>query len=349
MNAFRSRLGLRAAPLLLLAACSSSAADDTPTVGGQGVESSGDRDTDDGVGESESSDFDASSSGNDNDGPATTGTSTGGTPPPSAGFAPCPEKLPQSWVLCEDFEAIEDPTKTFFEFQDGDGAFVIGTGDAASGEHSMRTKYREGVEGSGWLSVAIGRNPVVYGDRPNAAATGDFTEVYWRFRVKTQAGWPDIGLGHFTSATVLASSEWTQAMVARLRSDGDNVVLLAEPTTCIDGESVSCAGFEDAMGQKPLGGLIGAMPIFSQAAADEWHCVEAHVVLNTPGAADGVFEFWVDDMLENGAYQLDWRGTWAEYGINLVTLENFWPGGAPADLERAVDDLVISTSPIGCE
>jgi hypothetical protein len=349
MNAFCLRLGLCAAPLLPLASCSSPA-DDTPAVSGQGVESSGDRGTDDGVAESESSDFDSTSTGEDDeDDSDTTGSSTGVPPGPSAGYAECPDALPEAWVLCEDFEAIEDPTKTFFEFQDGDGAFVLGQGDAASGTRSMRTKYREGVEGSGWLSVAIGRNPVVYGDRPNAAAGGDFTEIYWRFRVKTQAGWPDIGLGHLTSATVLASSEWTQAMVARLRSDGDNVVLLAEPTTCIEGGAVSCTGFEDAMGQKHLGGLVGAMPIFSQAAADEWHCVEAHVVLNTPGLADGVFEFWVDDTLENGAYQLDWRGTWAEYGINLVTLENFWPGGAPADLERAVDDLVISTAPIGCE
>jgi hypothetical protein len=349
MTTFRPRFGLGAAPLLLLAACSSPA-DDSSAPTGQAYDSSSDSpggEDDEATG---AADVDASSSSDDGDEPDTSGTTTGGAPPPpSAGFPVCPDELPTGWVLCEDFEGIDDPAKSFFEFQGGDGAFVLGTGDAASGERSMRTKHRAGVEGSGWLSVAIGRNPVVYGDRPNAAADGNFQEIYWRFRVKTQAGWPDIGLGHLTSATVLASSEWTQAMVARLRSDGDNVVLLAEPTSCIEGESVSCAGFDDAMGQKNLGGLVGAKPIFASAAADEWHCVEAHVVLNTPGDSDGVFEFWVDDELENGAYTLDWRGSWDAYGINLVTLENFWPGGAPVDLERAIDDLVISTAPIGCD
>lgn len=344
MTAFRSWFGVRAAPLLLLIACSSTAS--APTGADDG--SSGEASTDGGDGIGDEQGHETSSSG-DHDDPGTTSTTTGGALPPSAGYALCPDPLPESWVLCEDFEEVEDLSKVFFEYQDGDGAFVLGAGDAASGERSMRTKYHKGIEGAGWLSAAIGANPVVYGDRPNAAAGGNFDAIYWRFRVKTQAGWPDVGLGHLTSATVLASSEWTQAMVARLRSDGDNVVLLADPISCIEGGAVACAGFEDTMGQKGLGGLVGATPIFSEAAADQWHCVEAHVALNTPGAIDGVFEFWVDGALENGAYDLDWRGTWGEYGINLVTLENLWPAGAPADLERAVDDLVISTAPIGCD
>ncbi len=350
MTAFRPRFGLRAAPLLLLLSCSSTALAPDGATGSQD-DSSGAASSDSNQGGDDEVGAQSGSSGEAGDAEVSTGgdATTGGAPPPSAGFAVCPESLPASWVLCEDFEHVDDPAKVFFEYQDGDGAFVLGIGDAASGERSMRTKYRSGVEGGGWLSVAIGENPVVYGDRPNAAAEDDFQAIYWRFRVKTQAGWPDVGFGHLTSATVLATSDWTQAMVARLRSDQDSVVLFADPITCVAADSVACAGYEDVAGQKGLGGLSGATPIFAAEAADQWHCVEAHVALNTVGASDGVFEFWVDGALENGAYDLDWRGTWADYGLNLVTLENLWPGGAPGDLERAVDDLVISTEPIGCD
>lgn len=334
----------------LLPACSSIAAD-APVTTGSVQDSSGDSSDEDESGDDDEDDEDPhGTAGTPDDDTSGGGDSSSGDPPaPSAGFPVCPEPLPPSWVLCEDFEGVDDLSKIFFEYQDGDGAFVLGDGDAASGRRSMRTIHRAGVEGAGWLSAAIGRNPAVYGDTPNAAADGDFQSIYWRFRVKTQAGWPDAGLGHLTSASVFASAEWTQAMVARLRSDGDNVVLLADPISCVEGDAVACVGFEDVNGQKGLGPLVGATPLFSAADADQWRCVEAHVVLNTPGAADGVFEFWVDGALENGAYDLDWRGTWADYGINLVTLENLWPGGAPTDLERSIDDLVISTEPIGCD
>ena len=71
--------------------------------------------------------------------------------------------------------------------------------------------------------------------------------------------------------------------------------------------------------------------------------------LNTPGDFDGVFELWVDERLEAGSEGVDWRGSWAAFGLNLLSLENLWVGGAPADLDRWFDDLVISTGPIGCD
>ena len=51
--------------------------------------------------------------------------------------------------------------------------------------------------------------------------------------------------------------------------------------------------------------------------------------LNTPGVSDGVFEFWVDDELQNSSHDLDWRGTWTEYGLNLVTVQNSGTAARP--------------------
>jgi hypothetical protein len=256
--------------------------------------------------------------------------------------------LPPEWVFCADFEDVTDLAETFFEYQDADGAFVPVEGDAASGLRSMEATYAEGVEGAGWLSVAFGRNPIVFGAAPHYAEGSDFQEIYWRLRVRTEPGWPDIGPRHLSRAAAFAAEDWLQAMSARLRSEGDGTVLVADPTSCVAGDTVACSAYEDAS-ERSLGALAGAFPLFSSKESGEWHCVEAHVVLNTPGLADGVLEFWIDDELQNTRSDLDWRGSWTGFGLNLVTIENRWTGGAPKELRRRVDDLVISTAPIGCD
>jgi hypothetical protein len=341
----------RAASLLLLAAaCSSPAVEGIATLDPPAGSSDGSSDR--GTSEDESGDGGASDGEPGSTGAADEGTGSdeGESGAPTPGDHPsCPEPLPDAWVFCEDFETTDDPTASFFEYQDADGAFVLDEGEAASGVRAMKATYAEGVEGAGWLSVAFGHNPIVYGNSPQVAQDRDFQSIYWRMRIKMEAGWPDLGPGELTSATVFASEQWQQALVARLRSDSKDVVLLAEPITCIEDDLIACTGFDDADRQQELGGLVGATPLFSKESSGVWHCVEAHVALNTPGLADGSFEFWVDDQLQNATYELDWRGSWAEYGINLVTVQNLWPGGAPQQLERWIDDLVISTEPIGCE
>lgn len=338
------------APLVFTAACSSPAIEDvTSPVLSEGT-SEGSTGLDD---EDEDSDGGQSgevgTSGSEPPGDSSSDEGDSGGLPVPGDQKPCPDPLPEGWLFCEDFEALEDPTSAFFEYQHADGAFVLDEGNAASGLRAMKATYAEGGEDAGWLSVAFGRNPIVYGNSPQVEGEDNFTSIYWRVRVKMEAGWPDLGPGHLTSATSFASADWQQALVARLRSDGNDVVLLAEPISCIEGDEIACTGFDDVGRQKELGGLAGAMPLFSEKESGEWHCVEAHVALNTTGLADGEFAFWIDGELQNSSSQLDWRGGWEEYGINLVTVQNLWPGGAPQQLSRWIDDLVISTTPIGCE
>lgn len=288
-------------------------------------------------------------------------TSDGDVPDPGAGssggegpfdedvpMSPCPEPLPQTWIFCEDFESIEDPAAVFFEYQSDGGAFVLVDDQGASGNHSMRASYHATFEGAGWLSIAFGENPVVSAERPLYAGTKQFDEVYWRMRIRMQRGWPDVGPRKLTRLTSVADANWAQSMMASLYTNGDEVALAGDPASCVVDGSVSCTGFGDASLQ-PLGLLPGKRPLFSDDYSGQWHCVEGHVRLNTPGEMDGVFEFWVDDELENGRYDLDWRGSWQQYGINLIAVENFWTGGAPEDLDRWIDDIAISTEPIGCE
>jgi hypothetical protein len=44
----------------------------------------------------------------------------------------------------------------------------------------------------------------------------------------------------------------------------------------------------------------------------------------------------------------DWNGDSGNYMINAVLFENYWNAGSPVTQERYFDNIVISTSRIGC-
>ncbi len=279
---------------------------------------------------------------------STGGGTSGDEPGPTSGRFPlCPAELPPEWIFCEDFEDLVDPASVFFDYVDGEGNFTRTSDGGASGISAMKAHYREGLEAAGFLSVSFGENPINNSGRPGYEDADNFDEVYWRFRVKMQPGWPDAGPHNLTRISAFAQSDWGQAVVASLASNGDDVTLKATAASCVEGGEVECAGI-DADLLKPLGSLTGETPVFSSARAGSWQCIEARVKLNTPGETDGVFEFWVDGELEASRVELDWRGDWSDFGLNLLSIENFWVGGAPADLDRWFDDLVIATTPIGC-
>ncbi len=292
---------------------------------------------------------DDEAAGTSGDDGSTGGESGGAEPLPEAGpYAPCPDELPEGWIFCEDFEAVGDPAKVFFDYGDAEGNFAPSGEGGASGVGSMKAHYRKGVEGAGFMSVSFGDNPINTMDRPGYRDGDNFDEVYWRFRVRMQSGWPDAGPYNLSRISAFAQSDWGEAMVASVASNDADVNLRASAASCVQNNEVECAGIDgDAL--VPLGTLTGNTPVFSSARAGQWQCVEAHVKLNTPGAADGVFEFWVDGELEAGRTGMDWRGTWEAFGLNLLSIENFWVGGAPAELDRWFDDIVISTEPIGCD
>ncbi len=341
-------------PALVLAACSTTA--EPLSESASLDDAASDEDDDDGEETGDADDrgddgYDDDGTEGDDGAELDLGSSDSGGVPEPGMFPPCPRPLPAAWVFCADFEEEEaDLAETFFEYQDAEGAFVPVDGDAASGVRSMEATYKEGVEDAGWLSVAFGRNPIVFGAAPQYAEGSDFQSIYWRVRVKMEAGWPDIGPHHLSRVSAFAAEDWLQAMAARLHSAGEGVTLVADPTSCVSDDQVACSAYEDVDVEQSLGALAGAFPLFSQKQSGEWHCVEAHVQLNTPNAPpDGQLEFWIDGELQNAAYELDWRGNWTGYGLNLVTIENRWPGGAPLELHRKIDDLVISTERIGCD
>ncbi len=278
---------------------------------------------------------------------AATGPDAGDADGGVVGPVGCPDPMPSGWIFCEDFERGHVPADVFFEHNDNDGDFRVVDTDGHSGTHAMEALWQTAEVGAGWVSVAFGQNPMVYGGRPHYRTTEDFTEIYWRLEVKHEQGWPDVGPAKLSRATAFAYSDWGQAMIAHLWSS--DLVLLGDPAGCVTGGTVSCHQYNDFANLDWLGQMPGTTELFSSALSGQWHCVEGHVRLNTPGQADGVFEFWIDDNLENSRTDLDWRGTWTDYGLNLVSVENYWNSGAVSQLRRWIDDIVVSEERIGCE
>ncbi|MBK9631351.1 MAG: T9SS type A sorting domain-containing protein [Saprospiraceae bacterium] len=110
--------------------------------------------------------------------------------------------------------------------------------------------------------------------------------------------------------------------------------------------------YNDFANLRWLGFKHGNIPMFSSERAAEWHCVEGHIKLNTPGSNNGLMEFWINDTLQAGSYQMNWHGNWNSnpnnYGINAIFFENYWNAGSPVQQERYFDNLVIATQRIGC-
>ncbi|MEM7155404.1 MAG: hypothetical protein AAF799_21320 [Myxococcota bacterium] len=344
--------------LLLAVGCSSAGEDEGApfTSGGEAQDSPLDEPAGEVGGDEEGGGTGAADDGGSSDGAEPGDADDGGDVPPpprpsddDGSFAGCPQPLPGAWVFCEDFETIADPGEVMLDYQEFDGAFVLVDETGASGERSMQVTYREGEEAAGWMVLTFGASPLDHGDRPTYAPEGSFQEVYWRLRLKTELGWPDLGPGQLTRTISFADADWSEAAVAHLRSAEGDVVLEGEPATCIAGGQVACNGFDDAEGQEQLGPMLGETELFSAEESGRWHCVEGRLKLNSPGAADGLFEFWVDDELQASRGDLDLRGSWTEYGINALVVENLWPGGAPQNLRRWIDDVVVSTEPIGCQ
>lgn len=305
-----------------------------------------------------------SSGGGDDDGVwGTTGTSTasgGGEsgaesndsttsgPDSSGGPAPgCPMRWPEAWLFCEDFESSGDLRDVFFEYQDGGGLFVQSGDQSLSGHHSMRATFMQGVESAGWLSLALGDLPDVFSTRPIHAPGQTMDDLYWRVWIRTEYGWPEQGVHRLTSVLSVADADFGHALMATVGSDGEEPVLRGDGTSCVLGDALPCGNLQE-QDAEALTSFRGVTRLFSSAYSDEWHCVEGHVRLNEPGMHDGVFEIWVDNVLDGGVEELTWRRSMTDFGLNLLTFENFWSGGAPYEMHRWFDDIVVSTRRIGC-
>lgn len=209
--------------------------------------------------------------------------------------------------------------------------------------HSFMGKWIKGQVDAGSVAYKFGRNPA--GTQSHQSM--DFREIYWRFYVKTSKGWTG-NPEKLTRSTILASSNWSQAMIAHLWGAHDTKLLDLGPATGIDSNNnLITTGYNDFAHLIWLGRGRGVTQIYDPSMSSSWHCIEVHAKLNTPGLSDAVYEYWINGALESRMTGFNWVGTWQTYGINTVLLENYWNNGAENNQERYMDNFVISTKPIG--
>lgn len=255
------------------------------------------------------------------------------------GTAPSPNVL---W--CDDFEDMVPLNQKYFQYDSAGGSFIPVQGQGVGGSVGMQATWQSAQVSAGSFIRTFGRSPVNSQSNSNT----DFNEIYWRLYLKEQSGWTGNSY-KLTRATIFASSNWAQAMIAHVWGDGTGDTLIIDPASGINSNgNLVTTQYNDFANLTWLGLVRGSTPIFNQADSGVWHCIESHVKLNSSGASNGIFEFWIDNNLEASRTDLNWVGTWTGFGVNAVFFENYWNGGAPGQRIRYIDNLVVSTQRIGC-
>lgn len=256
---------------------------------------------------------------------------------------------PPEWLWCDDFE--KDRLGSYFEYIAAQGAFARAAAVGLEGSSGMKARWEAGQVGAGSLHLAVGRSPDTY-RRSVAAIDRDLQTLYWRLYLRNEPGWVGGGGGKLSRAFIFHSPDnWGQAMIAHVWSGGGDRSenLLLDPASGTDeAGNVLTSTYNDFANLRWLGVGVSETRVFAAAEVGAWQCIEAQVSLNAAGAADGVFRLWINDRLEAEQTQLNWVGSYSDFGLNAVYVENYWNEGSPRTQERYFDNFVVSTERIGC-
>lgn len=276
----------------------------------------------------------------------------------------CPSNwktLHPTWIYCDDFET--DKSSLWQDENYYNDRLVRSSGNGLNGSYSLRATFPSSPSSSvsaGDFSVAFGASPV--SPTVDANDTTKYRELYWRAYIKNQTGWqPGVGQ-KLTRATSFHNSSWVQSMVAHWWGFGTPENYLGvDPTSgvcrggvypagspaCTD-NTVITTSYNDTSNMYWLGSQSGTVPVLGTTTANTWQCVEGYVKLNDAGQTNGVQTLWVDSVQDATKTGLNFVGTYSTYGINIFRLENYMNTGVSQSEYRDWDNLVLSTTRIGC-
>ncbi len=264
------------------------------------------------------------------------------------------DRAPSGTIFCDDFESTSPLMDRYFEYGDAGGNFIPLDGIGRDGSRGMRAIWKSGQVGAGGFKKSFGRTPGKYIGKHAVTPEKEYKEIYWRIDIRTQPGWQGGGADKLSRATIMADDNWAQGMIAHIWSAGPhNEYLAMDPASGIDTDgNLVAKSYNDFENLRWLGLRVGDIDLFSTENSGKWYCIEAHIKLNAVDAEDGIFEFWINDTLQAGNYDLDWLGDWQEdslnYSINAIFIENYWNNGSPVEQDRYLDNFIISTQRIGC-
>lgn len=277
---------------------------------------------------------------------ATTAGETGSETSDETGTAEygCPDPLPESWVLCEDFEDVGNFADHFADV-DGSGLTIGGPGyespDALQITHFAQQSW------VGEVLFRFGQGPAANNvASPNAR----FEELWVRARFRADEGWPVQGPGDLLSLDgVLADGGWGATFKARLSAGQFEPAIRNSAFTCVYGNDIPCDGNNDWDFLSYLGGEPGDVAVFEESVVSDWHCAVIHARLNTPGNANGLLEVSVDGQSDAATGGLDFRGSQSSLAFNVLSIPTFMQTPLQNDHRRYIDDVVVSTQALDCE
>lgn len=242
-----------------------------------------------------------------------------------------------AWLFCDDFE--QNRLNSYFDT--GDPAKLYKELNAGlDGSSALTAKFQGDYPGAGSLQLAFGKtsNPSAY--KPVGNVNQAYREFYWRTYVKNGADWAAGYDGRFAAFYVSGAGGQTIAK-AELRYSGGALYAFLSPAQ-LDGSGM------------PIGLLTNSIYVPSSAGAplgisniDSWQQIEVRGKLNDSGQANGVFQVWVNGSLRLEQTNVNWVGAYADYGFNVVELNNYVSvAGVPLQ-HRQHDNIVLSTEPIG--
>lgn len=253
------------------------------------------------------------------------------------------------WIWCDDFEA--DRSASYFEYISEGGALARVAATGVDGSTGLRAHFVAGAQSAGNLHLAFGATPDTY-FKPVDAGTANYREIYWRLYLRNQAGWTGGGGDKLSRVMILAAPSWAQAMIAHVWSGSSASTqdyLLIDPASGTDAQGqLKTTKYNDFDNFRWLGSASSSTALFAGAEIGQWHCIEAHVRLNDAGSSNGVFNLWIDGIQEPSRTGLNFVGDFNAYGMNALFVENYWNAGSPVAQDRFLDNLVVSTAPIGC-
>lgn len=259
---------------------------------------------------------------------------------PAPAPAPSPAPAPAGGVLV--YESFDDATQLKPNWYDGDKFRIVG--GAAAGKGCIEFE---------WVDV----KSQVSGSSPNRRLFEPTDEIYIRYYLRLSKGWGWSGQNfhpHLTHFMTTENAKFAGPAASHL-------TLYIEPVNGklrLAAQDIQNKDAPHGLTQGPLKGGYNGMLYDSKEKLfvdDQWHCVEAQFKLNTLDMAkdkpnaDGIIRGWFDGKLVIDQKDVILRSTdFPKMQFNqFIMAPYFGPGLLPHPQKLWIDELVISTKPIG--
>ncbi|WP_168121490.1 cohesin domain-containing protein [Paenibacillus sp. HB172176] len=255
--------------------------------------------------------------------------------PPHAAMADEPtvnecDAIQTAWLFCDDFE--QDRLSSYY-LQNKPSTFGLATDGGIDGSASMLAQFQGSYSRPGNLGFAFGKTP----DNATYLPAGDPDEVvqefYWRFYVKNDEDWSVGTNGELAKLYAYGPDDLVIAQISIDVSSGD--VSTSYRTAAFDGNGVPT-------GIQGSGLTVTEYPLLRLEDNSEWNAVEAHVKLNDPGQSNGVYELWANERVIFRQDNIDWFGSYEDYGFNAVQISNYNSATDTPLQYRNYDNMVLS-------